>query len=393
MNRAAALSIAFACACAARHQEPAEPLEQPTPQPRPVETIEVPATLAGVARPKESVVTTSDDWREKVYEEPANAKLIAQIDPHAYERWPLGHNQHPSLEPAYAIASVFASPGVSWLDLCRMGAQNRRGVGSTEQLEYLRAWCDVAKRDAGAAIARLKPLVNSGVLGMPAAVRTDIANIVVDAGDADHAQALLSRAQVDDLAVYDLAAAGYVEVGKVQDAIALTDRSIAAHDARRPLDHCMRIARKVVLVDPGSRTPLLLALGRLNRCEAPYRELLCWHKGHCDPYLVAHGVKPDELRLGELYKNWPSSGAPVDEWLRAARIAEAVYRTGREEAALRAIENGLRTVHCTGPKVPELVDVARGIASSIRSPQQAEWDLRERLLAIATMPDVACAPN
>ena len=400
MSRAALVAIAFASAstgCGGRYPNaPREPLAdppvaelQPSDEARAIDLRTEEMKRADLAKPKESVVTTSDDWKQDIYAEPRIAELIARIDPHEYERWPLSHNQHPALEPAYAIANVFASTGVSWTDLCRMGAQNRRGGGNTDQLEYLRAWCDVAKREAGAAVARLKPLVNSSVLGMPAAVRTDIANIVVDAGDADHAQRLLSRAQVDDLAVFDLAAAGYVEVGKVQDALDLTHRAIAAHDARRPQDHCMRVARKVVLVDPDSRMPLIRGLGLLQHCGSQYGELLCWHKKDCDLYLIAHGIAPDELKLGVLHKNWPKPNASTDEWLRAASNAHIAHGRGNEEAALRAVEAGLRSVQCTGPRVSQFIKTARDVASTIAY-DKSERDVYERLMEVATMPDVAC---
>lgn len=390
------LVIAFATACAGRYGGGAEPLAQPEPRARPA-----PATNASIDAAAENMRKAErPSWPRpdapaednRLYDDDAIMALIDAIDPHEYERWPLTPNQHPSLEPAYAIANVFASPGVTWLDLCRMGAQNRRGAGNADQAEYLRAWCDVAKRDAAAAVARLRPLVNSSVLGMPAAVRTDIANIVVDGGDSTFAQDVLTRAQVDDLAVYDLAAAGYIEVGKVRDAIELGDRAIAAHDARRPADHCMRVARKIVLVDPGSRGPLIMGLDRLPRCEVQYRELLCWHEKHCDPFLLAHGIKPEQLKLGAVYKTWPKPGASTDEWVRAAEDARGSYALDSPLAVIRAVEAGLRSINCTGPRVAELTNSARLMAKWL-SPQGAQPELRERLLVIASVPETACAPN
>ena len=99
-------------------------------------------------------------------------------------------------------SAVFAAPGTGWADLCRLGAQNRRTSGGlVVHTEYLRAWCDVARREIHPAVARLGPLLTSPARGIAAAVRFDIANIVVDAGDADEAQRILVAARVLALAV------------------------------------------------------------------------------------------------------------------------------------------------------------------------------------------------
>src|SRR5205085_9271798 len=131
---------------------------------------------------------------------------------------------------------------------------------------------------------------------MPAAVRQDIANIVVDAGDADDGLKILAAAQIDDLDIFDRVAASYAEIGKSAESIVFTDRALAAHDPRHPADHCMRMTRRAVLADPISRTPLiqdLAAYGAVAVCGRLYNELKCWHAKRCEPYLLSRGVKAD----------------------------------------------------------------------------------------------------
>jgi hypothetical protein len=323
--------------------------------------------------------------------DPKIAAAMAALDPTEYVRWPLTYNKHPVLEPAYDIATVFAQPGVSWLDLCRLGAQNRRGGGSADQLEYLRAWCDVAKRDARSAVGRLALLRTSTVLGIPAAVRADVANIVVDAGTADDAQRILAGAQVDDLAIFDLVAASYAEIGKTDDSLVFTERGIAAHDARRPADHCMRLARKVLLVDPHARTPTLQALTLFEHvpaCATVLHELKCWHAQVCEPYLLEHGVGPDALALGALYKDWPRASATSDDWLKFAHRALRENGKSANEATTSAIEAALRTVGCVGAGADEGRSIARRLKTDVH-----DASVDQRLDLIILTPDSICAPS
>jgi hypothetical protein len=391
MSRAAWLTVVFATACAGRHRAPPEPLHDP-PVGALTPTDEVRAIDTRTESMKRAAAQPAPAADQPPGPDPQIAELIAQIDPSEYVRWPLTPNHPPALEPAYAIASVFASPGVTWLDLCRMGAQNRRGAGNLDQTEYLRAWCDVLKRDAAAAVARLHPLVNSGVLGMPAAVRTDIANIVVDTGDADQAQQLLAAARIDELDELDLIAASYAEIGKSEDAIVFADLAIDAHDPRRPADHCMRLARKIVLVRGASRSHVISQLGRFSRvasCVALYNELACWHQGFCDPYLLSHGVSDKKLALGHIFKDWPAPTAKADDWLKFARRAW-LYSAEREsyEATTRAIEAGIRSTNCTGAVLAPLMDVARDVFRT--SPDR---ELKERLAVIIHTPETLCGPD
>jgi hypothetical protein len=386
MYRAAVLVTFLGGACASR---PAEKLEEP----KPIDHVDEPQPAPVPPRPRELPKWPKESRVDVISSPPPDAdpriaEAMAALDVHEYERWPLSHNQHPALEPAFPIAKVFAQPGVSWLDLCRQGAQNRRGGGNTEQLEYLRGWCEVAKRDARAAVMRLAPLVRSPVLGMPAAVRFDIANIVVDAGDADDAARVLASAQVDDVAIYDLVAASYAEVGKSQDALVFADRAIAAQQTRKPAEHCMRIARKAVISDPGSRMAAIQELAPFANgdCVRLHVELKCWHAKRCEQYLIAYGVKPESVERGELYASWPKPGASVEEWTEyAKRTTYYVFHDGGD-LTISVLEAALRDLKCEGAGIARLI----GVAERIRADSKHDASLDARISNILLMPETIC---
>ncbi len=379
--------VVLLAACGGRYPGGRPPAADPPATDDLEETTEPPPRR----KPAPPPATPPTSPRPSPYDDPKIAALIAQLDPTEYARWPLTHNQHPALEPAYAIAAVFAQPGVSWLDLCRLGAQNRRGGGSADQLEYLRGWCSVASRDARAAVARLAPLMRSSVLGMPAAVRTDLTNIVVDSGSADEAQRLLTGARVDDLAIYDLVAASFAEVGRPADALVFADRALSANDRRRPADHCGRVARKVALIGPDARMMVIQTLAPFERiagCASIFHELKCWHAQACDPYLLDHGVSPDLLELGALYKGWPAATATPEVWLATAQLALA--RTpvqGADEAVTSALEGALRSANCEGAVLAQIHNSAR-----ILKADRHDAALDPRLDLILLTPDSICAP-
>ena len=123
-------------------------------------------------------------------------------DADAFARWPLPAGKHPSLAPAYPVAAALAQPGVQWLSLCDRGAQLRLGV-QKDLAEYLHAWCDVARREPDAALARLAPLMRTAKPALRDAIRIDVASILVDHGPADLAMRALTRARISSVDVYD----------------------------------------------------------------------------------------------------------------------------------------------------------------------------------------------
>lgn len=282
---------------------------------------------------------------------PPKLAAVPPPDPSDHLRWPLTANSHPALEPTFAIAPVFATAGVSWADLCRLGAQNRRTSGAlTDHTEYLKAWCDVGRREIAAAVQRLGPLLRSTALGLPAAVRIDIANILVDAGDADQAQRILAAAKIADLAVLDTLAASYIEVGRVRDGAMLNSVAIGSYDFQRPADQCERLTRRLLMARDTQRT-LMVAdydpyLGNRG-CALLAHEVACWLLRSCSDYLTDQGLTGAEVPVLNLYFTWPEGVQNADTWWN---VGEAAYRlvptSGADELAVAAYEGAMRSDNC-----------------------------------------------
>ena len=277
-------------------------------------------------------------------------------------RWPLTANHHPALEPAYPIAPVFAAAGVGWTDLCKLGAQNRRTSGvPLDQIEYLRAWCEVAKHEPESAVVRLAPLVNSAVVTLPAAVRRDIANIIVDSGDSAHAQRVLADARVDEVAMFDLISASYEEVGKTDDAMVFNDLAIDAYTMSKPGDHCHRLAKRVVIAE-GDNLERKVRLEILERaapkdptCQRLHHELLCWSGSSCVQHMADHGIDLKQAGVVDAYMKWPSGGATPNSWLTyAAGLTDLAGTPGADALATAALEASLLSLGCVGERLREV---------------------------------------
>lgn len=276
---------------------------------------------------------------------------VPQPDPSDHLRWPLTANSHPTLEPTYAIAPVFAASGVSWTDLCRLGAQNRRTSGAlADQSEYLKAWCDVSRRETAAAVQRLGPLLRSTVLGLPAAVRIDIANILVDAGDADQAQGVLAAAKIADLAVIDTLAASYIEVGQVREGAMLNGVAIESYDFKRPADQCERLTRRLLMAGNDERTQMIADYDPYlsNRsCARLAHEVACWLVRRCADYLTDHGIPAGTAPLLNIYFTWPEGTANADTWWNVGEVAYREMGTpGADELAVAAYEGAMLGDNC-----------------------------------------------
>ncbi|CAN5922035.1 hypothetical protein BH11MYX3_BH11MYX3_30770 [soil metagenome] len=312
-------------------------------------------------------------------------------DPSEHLRWPLTPNSHPALEPTYAIASVLAADGVSWTDLCRLGAQNRRASGGrNDAFEYLRGWCEVARHEPMAAVVKLAPLLRSTTLGIPAAVRIDIANILVDGGDAEQAQNALMIANIDDLPVFDTIAASYAEVGKTADAMVVNNMAISAHDARRPVDHCERLTRRLLLVPEDVRFSFLADFepyGNTPRCAELARELACWMKVSCSAFLLAHGVDPAAARIADILTQWPTAAADSATWWQLSRLAyTAVPTPGADRLAAAALEATMRSIGCRG----SLVQSVQTRAYYVRWAESHDPSLDPLLDRIIDKPTTVC---
>ena len=352
----AALSALLAVACA---PPPAERLRDPhqIPHVEPVAVPRLPKPQPDVVKPK-SIAFPRPDIPVDV----RAAALRDAMDVHDHLRWPLTANRHPALEPAYPIAPVFAAPGVGWTDLCKVGAQNRRTSGvPLDQIEYLRAWCEVAKHEPESAVVRLAPLLKSTVVTLPASVRRDITNIVVDSGDSEYAQRVLASAHVDEVAMFDLISASYEEIGKTSDAMVFNDLAIDAYTMTRPGDHCHRLAKRVVIAE-GDNDERKVRLEILERaapkdetCRKLHNELTCWAGRTCVPYMADHGINEQQASVVDAYMRWPSGGATPSSWMTyAASLTDLAGTPGADVLGTAALEASLLSLGCVGARIHEV---------------------------------------
>ncbi|HEY5945059.1 MAG TPA: hypothetical protein VIV40_06185 [Kofleriaceae bacterium] len=273
-------------------------------------------------------------------------------DFHEELRWPLSGMNHPVLEPRFPIAQELAI-GLEWQQLCDRGVQNRVSATQKEALSYLHGWCDVMKRDIDSACAHLTPLLDSLTPGLPSAVRHDLANILVDHGDADKAEHWLTKHHIRDIETLDLLAANYVEVGSRADAFAINRRAIDADDHASAATKCRRLVRRIVI---GTEADTTFATEELKQfvkdvkvpdptCLQLYNKVACWQapESACFAYLRDEQIDPTRgTQLIKAYYAWPSSGTFYDWWQVGSNAASAMPLPGAGELAINALSAALR---------------------------------------------------
>jgi hypothetical protein len=284
-------------------------------------------------------------------------------------RWPLSPATHPVLEPTFAIARALAAPGVSWIDLCGRGVEHRHlsRANDRDLVEYLGAWCHVVRHEPTAALSRLALLDHSVVLGLPAALPHDIANIVADHFGADEAELQLGKAAIHDVAVLDLLAATYVEIGRVDDAAEINTRAIE-NDAYAPeAVTCHRWAREIALATVGARAGLIERFhAREDRTPNPIcHELLdrldCWANPAtgCAGYVADQGLDPQYVSLATAYYGWPEGDAGWELWQAVAEAAVRAFPlAGAEALAESALVAARKTSACTRDRLEHLHNLA-----------------------------------
>lgn len=318
--------------------------------PKPAEKLEV---LNARSAAREEVSTR----REPTARAPRPAVDVEQLVPdfHDLLRWPLSAMNHPTLEPKFGIAAVFADPGIDWIELCKRGVQNRSmGGQKRDELDYLRGWCSTLNRDVDNACAKLTPLVSSTVLGIPAAVRIDIANILVDSGHADKAEHWIKRHSIDDIELLDTLAASYAEVGNDRDAWTI-NRHVMDSDVRPTLETvCRRLTKHIVLSPEGERIAPAAELEKIVTsakianpvCAELHHAVRCWMNPaeNCSDYFRDIGAAHSYENLLRAYYAWPSGGAPVSTWLYIASTAQYAADTPEGlELTVAALEMAART--------------------------------------------------
>lgn len=269
-------------------------------------------------------------------------------DFHEELRWPLSMMSHPELEPQFEIAQVFAEPGIGWIELCNRGVQNRVQAGrNRDELEYLRGWCAAIKGDADTACGTLKPLTTSAVLGLSAATRTDLVNIIANAGGLDAADKLLNKHRLGDIELYDLLSATYLELGREQDAAEMNLRALDTVGHTTNAMHCRRLVKDIMLrgqtaeavnelenlaTKPKVPDPVCVSLNKAMTCRLGRPD-------HCFPYFQEQGIHGSAIYLLKAARAWPLHAARHKEWLNIAiQAMNAVPVPGSEDYAIAAME-------------------------------------------------------
>ena len=329
--------------------------------------------------------------RHRIYEglvaapRPALAPAVADAlpDPTRELRWPLAPTVHPELEPQYPIAARLADPGVTWHDLCALGAQHRHVPGRGAQLvEYLAGWCSAAAHDDDEAVAQLTGLEDSTIAGLADAVPIDLAAILADAGGADDAEHLIAKYDIRDVSVLDDLAAVYVELDRPEDARAINADALDLGAHSREADQCHRAARDIVLGPSLSRKLEIADLKRVHitgrkipdpTCTALYDELDCWISPgvDCRDYFRAHGTDGRFADLLGAYLEWPQRPAAYAQWLQVATDAvKASGLPGATELADTALRAAVATSGCSFHKIDELgtVEAQLGAAPPVTAP-------------------------
>lgn len=289
-------------ACAPRPPEPLPPVTRVRAVPPIHAPLLVRAPRAGVAFP---------DLVPELAEEP---------------RWPLTGMQHPSLQPSYDIADALAEPGITWTDLCARNVDRRRDPAHRDELLYLSGWCAAARHDPAAAITLLAQVRGSAVPGIAHAVPFDVANILVDSQDAEHADQILDRAQLRTPPLYDVLAAAYFEIGRNDDAVEATAAALQLDSRHAPAATCHRLARSALLGPQASRALLVSELASAANKKPP--DPVCVElasqvscavdpQAGCGSYWYGHTIDPELLDLARIDEHW-TTARPWRDWLDLA---------------------------------------------------------------------------
>ena len=279
-------------------------------------------------------------------------------DFHEELRWPLSGMDHPTLEPRFPVERQLAI-GVAWEKLCERGVHKRVSATQKELLTYLHGWCDVKQRDVDAALTRFKPLVDSATRGLSAAVRHDVANILVTHGDADNAEQQLSKLGVRDGEMLDQLAANFAELGAREDAFAINRRAIGFDHDAKDATKCRRLVKRIALGDTQEQRFAQETLEQLVKlrnvpdetCRRLLNKVKCWDEPRfgCRAYFVDEGLDQRGWWLLDAHFSWPDGEAPWFTWYNIADGARnAVPIPGAVELSLSALENALRAAgECT----------------------------------------------
>lgn len=363
--RAAAWQVASGLALASCAPKPAEPVPV---EPRIAHPIGLRAPISDPLRiraPRPDV--TFPDLVPDLAEEP---------------RWPLTGMQHPSLQPSFDVADALAEPGITWTDLCARNVDRRRDPSHRDELIYLAGWCAAQRHDAAAAIGLLAQVRSSAVPGIARGVGFDIANILVDTQDAEHADQILVATGLRSTEVYDLLAAAYFEIGRNDDAVQATSAALQldAHHTRAAT--CHRLARAALLGPEASRAFDVDELTSASHAKVPdpvcvelAAEVACLvdPDAGCRDYDLAHRIDGRIHNLAVLAEHWRE---PRDwqEWMDVAfRIELQGPRNQTLDMESGALDAAVVGTECQGPALQSIAtrldhfvaDHAPGLATKL----------------------------
>jgi hypothetical protein len=332
--------------------KPAEPLSTPAITP-PAEvapgTPGTPGAIVGFARPTIDVANYLPDVTES-------------------GRWPLGMSEHPSLEPHFDIAAALADPGISWTDLCVRGAQHRHMSSKQDLVDYLDAWCSVAKDDLPTAIVKLGSAHRAATVGVLQALKLDVASIAAAHGSAHDLESFLRSGGFLDVDQVDLVAAAYYEVGALDDALEANQLAASmdynAHEALR----CKRMLRAIADTSGSARDDAVaelkdIAIPRrgpdqqaIPHCADAYAEVQCWRDDDCASYWgtkwrgpsgAARDESADLKRLLVSYRAWPATPQTGTTWLSIAQQLEETWPPrDKFELLIPALDLAVRASMC-----------------------------------------------
>lgn len=248
---APALAAALFAACGAKAPEPLAAVPQ---RARPLSPEQIPSSQRTIFVHVAPPSMTIPDMGPDLSEEP---------------RWPLSIMDHPKLEPHYDVAGVLAEPGIGWMELCARGVHKRRDPSHRDELAYLTAWCAAGHHDVRAAVTSLAPLLHSVVPEISNAVPFDLANILVESTDADHADQLFSDEGLRDPYLWDVLAASYFELGKNGDALHATSTALQLEPQAAAAVTCHRLTREILLGSDAFRDLVRKQLDALADGKAP----------------------------------------------------------------------------------------------------------------------------
>jgi hypothetical protein len=350
-----AVAAAVLAACGARPPEPL-PVVPPVARPAPTQTV------LPISKQSDFVHVAPPPMTMAIPEPP---------DMSEEPRWPLSIMDHPKLEPHHDVAGVLAEPGVTWTELCARGVHKRRDPSHLDELQYLSAWCAAEHNDVRTAVSTLAPLLHSVVPEIASAVPIDLANIIVQSQDADHADQLLSDEGLRDPHLWDVLAASYFEVGKDADALHATSTALQLASGGPLAPTCHRLARELLL---GSEALRELVRQQIDdprngwttdaTCVELRANLDCSQRHECEEYYVAKHIDPARVVLFGLHEKW-NRLRDWSGWLDLAGTANHYASSDpvAVELSLQALDAALVSSNCGEKALNDIGRVAYAMSA------------------------------